>query len=243
VTASPAPASRDAGPTTSSVAIVHDYLNQRGGAERVALEMAEMWPDAPIYTSLYRPESTFEGFKDYDIRTSWLQGLPVDKHFRALLPLYPSAFASLGELDHDVVLSSSSGWAHAIRTAPDSTHVVYCHAPARWLYSGDQYFHEQTGRQKVLGVSMKPLRRWDRRAAHRPDRYVANSHNVADRIRDAYGIEADVVHPPVNVERFTPRPRRFPAPGRARRGAAWGDVWGGDRCPRGEARRPRGRGA
>src|SRR4051794_10548814 len=91
-----------------SVALVHDYLNQRGGAERVALEMARLWPEAPLYTSLYRPESTFPGFEDHDVRTSFLQNLPVDKAFRNLFPLYPAAFRSMGLIDADVVLASSS---------------------------------------------------------------------------------------------------------------------------------------
>src|SRR4051794_12884912 len=96
------------------VAIVHDYLNQRGGAERVVLAMADIWPDAPIYTSLYRPASTFSGFRDHDVRTSWVDRIPVDRRFRWLFPLYPSAFRSLGVLDDEIVISSSSGWGHAV---------------------------------------------------------------------------------------------------------------------------------
>src|SRR3954465_266533 len=77
------------------VALGHDYLNQRGGAERVALELAQMWPEAPLYTSLYRPESTFSGFRKVDVHTSFLNRLPVDRGFRNLFPLYPAAFRSL----------------------------------------------------------------------------------------------------------------------------------------------------
>jgi glycosyltransferase involved in cell wall biosynthesis len=194
-------------PAEPSIALVHDYLNQRGGAERVVLAMAEIWPEAPIYTSLYRERSTFEAFAGREVRTSWLQKLPVDRRFRSLLPLYPSAMSSLGTIGADVVLSSSSGWAHAVRTAPHSKHVVYCHAPARWLYSEDEYFHEQGARRRLVNGMLGPLRRWDQAAARRPDRYVANAHNVARRIKAAYGIDADVVHPPVDVDRFTPRPR------------------------------------
>ena len=186
-----------------SVALVHDYLNQRGGAERVVLAMTDIWPDAPIYTSLYRPESTFTEFRRRHVRTSWLQKLPVDASFRALLPLYPAAMRDLGPVDADVVISSSSGWAHAVRTAPGSTHIVYCHSPARWLYRGQEYFQRRSPHE----LALSPLRRWDRRAAHRPDRYIANAHNVADRIRSVYGLDAAVVHPPVDTDRFTPRPR------------------------------------
>jgi hypothetical protein len=91
------------------VALAHDYLNQYGGAERVALELARIWPDAPLYTSLYRPESTFPEFRDVDVRTSFLDRLPVDAGFRNLLPLYPAAFAALGPVDADVLITSSSG--------------------------------------------------------------------------------------------------------------------------------------
>src|SRR4051794_26167701 len=121
-----------------SVAIVHDYLNQRGGAERVVLELAAMWPGSPIYTSLYRPESTFPEFKQLDVRTTFLDRLPVDRGFRNLFPLYPAAFRSLGTIDADLVISSSSGWAHSVRTSERAFHAVYCYTPARWLY-GSEY--------------------------------------------------------------------------------------------------------
>lgn len=189
-----------------SLAIVHDYLNQRGGAERVVLELARIWPQAPIYTSLYRPASTFPEFAEHDIHRSLLDRLPIDRSFRALAPLYPAAFRSLGTLDHDVVISSSSGWAHGVRTAPDSMHVVYCHAPARWLYDASAYLPARPARVALTPMNAA-LRRWDRRAARRADLYLANSENVRRRIREAYGIEAEVVHPPVDTERFAPSPR------------------------------------
>jgi glycosyltransferase involved in cell wall biosynthesis len=188
-----------------SVAIVHDYLNQPGGAERVVLVMAGMWPDAPIYTSLYRPDSTFPDFGAADVRTSALNRLPVDRSFRSLLPLYPAAFRSLGTLEHDVVISSSSGWAHSVRTAAHTFHAVYCHAPARWLYGG-AYLQAARSRQ-ALGPVMGALRTWDRNAARRVNLYIANSHEVRHRIRRCYGVDAPVVYPPVEIERFRPRER------------------------------------
>src|SRR4051794_657833 len=111
-----------------TVAIAHDYLNQFGGAERVTLEIAALWPDAPIYTSIYRPDSTFPEFRSRDVRTSRLDRVPVDGGFRSLAPLYPAAFRSHGVLEHDLVVSSSTGWAHGIHTSERTTHVVYCHA-------------------------------------------------------------------------------------------------------------------
>ena len=189
-----------------SVAIVHDYLNQPGGAERVVLEMASMWPEAPVYTSLYRAESTFPEFQNFDIRTSFLDRLPVDGGFRALLPLYPAAFTSFGMLDEELVISSSSGWAHGVRTSPESVHVVYCYAPARWLYTPDRYLPSSL-KQRLLSPVVSPLRRWDMGAARRADGYVVIAENVRRRVRAAYGIDAQVVYPPVDTERFTVRAR------------------------------------
>lgn len=188
-----------------SVAIVHDYLNQPGGAERVVLVMARMWPVAPIYTSLYRPDSTFPEFGAADVRTSPLNRLPVDRSFRNLFPLYPAAFRSLGTLEHEVVISSSSGWAHGVRTAPHSFHAVYCHAPARWLYGGE-YLRAARRRQAVRPF-LGALRTWDHSAARRANLYIANSRDVRARIRRHYGIDAPVVYPPVDVDRFRARKR------------------------------------
>ena len=191
---------------SGSVAIVHDYLNQRGGAERVVLEMARIFPGAPVFTSLYRPESTFPEFQDLDVRTSPLDRVPVDARFRTLAPLYPAAFRSLSPLDHDVVISSTSGWAHGIRTADASAHLVYCYTPARWLYETEAYIRSP-GKRALSGPLRSALRRWDRRAAARADLYVGISEHVARRIRVAYGIDAKVVYPPVGTHALRPSPR------------------------------------
>ncbi len=179
---------------------MHDYLNQRGGAERVVLEMASIWPQAPIYTSLYRPDSTFPRFRSLAVHTSYIDRLPVDRRFRMLFPLYPTAFGSLGTLDADLVISSSSGWAHAIRTSDRAFHVVYCHTPARWLYGGE-YMGASPG-QRLLVQLGRVLAGWDRRAARSADLYIANSELVRRRIMACYGRHAPVVYPPVDVERF-----------------------------------------
>jgi glycosyltransferase involved in cell wall biosynthesis len=201
---SPAPPRQDA--ALGEVVLAHDYLNQRGGAERVALELARIWPQAPLYTALYRRESTFPEFGQHEIRTSFLDRLPVDKGFRALLPLYPLAFESFPEVDADVVISSSSAFAHGLRASRRALHVVYCHTPARWLY-GNEYLGRRSLREYAARPLVGTLRRRDRRAARRAHLYVANSQTVRRRIRHVYGIDASVVPPPVEVERFTPRPR------------------------------------
>ena len=195
--------------TLRSVVIVHDYLNQRGGAEKVVLEMSNIWPEAPIYTSLYRPDSTFAEFRERDIRTSFLDRLPVDRGFRNLFPIYPAAFRSLGELAGNIVVASSSGWSHIARVARGGMHVVYCHTPARWLYRAD-YLNaggRRSRRQEAIRPVASAFRRIDRRAARRADLYIANSRAVQRLIRSSYGIDAPVVHPPVDIDRFSPRPR------------------------------------
>ena len=167
--------------------------------------MAAIWPHAPIFTSLYRPESTFPEFRDHDVRTSPLDRLPVDAGFRNLFPLYPAAFRALGTLTQDVVISSSSGWAHSVRTAPASFHAVYCYTPARWLYADDHLGASR--RKQALTPAIGLVRRWDRAAARRADLYIAISNAVRDRIKLRYGLDAPVVYPPVSVERFTPSER------------------------------------
>lgn len=187
----------------SDVVVAHDYLNQRGGAERVVLEMMSMWPNAPLFTSLYRADSTFPGFRDCDVRTSALDRIPVDRGFRGLLPLFPAAFRSLGPLDADLVISSSSGWAHGVRTSPRAFHAVYCYTPARWLYG--EYMGVRA--QRAMAPIAPALRRWDRNAASRPDLYIAISEIVRERIITHYGRDAPIVYPPVDIARFSPAPR------------------------------------
>lgn len=188
------------------VAIVHDYLTQRGGAERVVLSLARLFPDAPVYTSIYDAERTHIEFLEVDVRTTWLQRLPRRTAGRGLLPLYPAAFRSLRLEGYDLVISSSSGFAHGV-DAGDALHVTYCYTPPRWLYLTDRYLAEGSPAPRwakgILHPMLVALRHWDRRAARRPDAYVGISSAVADRIAEAYGREADVVHPPVGV-RGTP---------------------------------------
>ncbi|MBV9607007.1 MAG: glycosyltransferase, partial [Solirubrobacterales bacterium] len=195
----------DAPEALGSIAIVHDYLNQPGGAERVVLAMAAIWPDAPIYTSLYRAGSTFPGFGAANVQVTGLHWLPVDRGFRNLFPLYPAAFRSFGPLEHDVVISSSSGWAHSVRTGPDTFHAVYCYTPARWLYGGEYLGADR--RKALLRPVVGRMQRWDRHAAGRAHLYIAISQEVRRRIARQYGVDAPVVYPPVDVDRFRPRPR------------------------------------
>lgn len=188
------------------VALVHDFLNQRGGAERVVVSLSRIFPEAPIFTSIYEPDATYEEFGGKDIRTSFLQRLPhSERIFRALLPLYPWAFRSFDLSGYDLVVSSSTNWAHGVNKGK-AHHVVLCHNPPRWLHQTHQYLAAGGPAPAWSRYPLAPLfavlRRWDRRAAARPDLYVAVSRVVAERIRGTYGREAVVVNPPVDVARF-----------------------------------------
>jgi glycosyltransferase involved in cell wall biosynthesis len=181
------------------VAVVHDYVTQRGGAERVVLAMLEAFPGAPLYTSLYDPERTFPAFGDADVRPLPMNRLPpLRRWHRLAFPLLARAFSRL-EVPADVVVCSSSGWAHAARTR--GRKVVYCHAPARWLYQPGRYLRGRRGPASAALLLLRPrLLEWDRRAAASAHRYVANSTEVSRRIRSLYGLEAEVLPPPPALE-------------------------------------------
>lgn len=184
------------------VALVHDYLTQLGGAERVALELTRAFPDAPLYTSIYAPDMTYPEFRDVDVRTSPLDRVPLFReHHRAAFPFLAPTFSAM-HVDADVVVCSSSGWAHGVRTAAPK--VVYCHAVARWLSQREQYLgHDHSKRNQAaraaLAVMTPALRRWDRHAARSAVRYLANSRVTHGFVERHYGIDAQIVHPPATV--------------------------------------------
>lgn len=181
------------------VAIAHDYLTQRGGAERVVLAFAHAFPDAEILTSVYNAETTYPEFRQRRIRTSWLTRVPQFRTDpRRALPLLGLVWSAMEVGDVDVVLCSSTGWAHGLSARVPK--VVYCHNPARWLYQSEDYGSStgRTGRLAMNALS-RPLRAWDRRAAHSAAVYVANSSVVAGRIVEAYGIQASVLNPPAAI--------------------------------------------
>lgn len=182
------------------VAIAHDYLTQRGGAEKVVLAMARAFPGSPIHTTLFEPSTTFPEFADLDIRPSRLNRIGfLRKNHRAALPLLPFASRSI-TIDADVVLTSTSGWAHGFRTS--GSKLVYCYSPARWLYEAEMYLGESssTAKRIMLKALTLPLRRWDRSAAASADRYLAISTVVQKRITDAYGIDSTVLPAPFTVD-------------------------------------------
>ena len=179
------------------VVISHDYLTQRGGAEKVVLSMSKAFPDAPIYTLLYDPAGTYPEFADRDIRVSGLNRIGLfRRNHRIALPILPVA-ASSTYIDADVVVTSSSGWAHGFHTS--GRKLIHCHTPAHWLYTPDQYLSDDGDRAKraLLKVTSGYLKAWDRRAALSCDRYLAVSTMIRDRIKDVYGIDAGVLPSPV----------------------------------------------
>jgi glycosyltransferase involved in cell wall biosynthesis len=187
-------------------AIVHDALVARGGAERVVLAFADLFPDAPIYTSVYRPDTTFPEYHGRDVRTSFLQRVGQRTAFyRAALPLFPLAFEALDLSGFDLVLSSSAHWAKGVITDPTAFHVCYCNTPSRIAWRLNDYVRrERLGHlgRAAMHAYGHLFRIWDVASAPRVDLFVAGSANSADRIRKYYGRDAVVLRSPVEVERF-----------------------------------------
>ena len=184
-----------------SVAIAHDYLTQRGGAERVVLSLIKAFPEASVHTTLYDPDGTYPEFARADVRTSPLNKIgPLRRDHRLALPLLATAASRL-RIDADVVIVSSSGWAHGFDITGRT--VVYCHNPARWLYQTDEYLGGSAW-HSPLGpplLAIRPfLRRWDRRRAAQVDLYLANSRVVQQRIATTYGRRAELVPPPHGMD-------------------------------------------
>jgi glycosyltransferase involved in cell wall biosynthesis len=190
------------------VALVHDYLTQYGGAERVLEILHGMFPEAPVFSSIVDREAFPEGFPVEEVRETWMGRLPLaSRVHRGLIPAYPMAFRALRkELDgFDVVIADSSAWAHHAGVSEGTALICYSHSPARFLYGDATYLGPAglpVGVRQAAAVAFAGLRRADRRAAERVDRFVANSRNVARRIARVYDRRVPVVYPPVDVERF-----------------------------------------
>jgi glycosyltransferase involved in cell wall biosynthesis len=183
------------------VALVHDYLTELGGAERVVLALTRIFPEAPLYTSVYDERKCAE-FGHCDVRTTFMQRLTRRKRMtKGLFLLFPSAFRRLDLSDFDLVISSSSGFGHHVRARPDSLHICYCHNPPRFLWQPDEYFRGQSAMRRLLGPTLGHLKRLDLDAARRVDAYIANSATVAFRIRAVYSRGAEIIHPPVDISR------------------------------------------
>jgi glycosyltransferase involved in cell wall biosynthesis len=189
-----------------SVALVHDYLLVARGAERTFAAIASCWPDSPIFTLLY-DQQAMEGLLGHrDVKTSYLQRLGIRQAgFRRLLPLFPRASERMPVQGHDLVISSSSAFAHGVRPDPQATHIVYCHTPFRYAWQDrDRTLAEaHTLVRPALRRTLGRIARWDVAAAGRVTHYIANAEVTRERIGEYYGRDASVIHPPVEVDRFS----------------------------------------
>jgi glycosyltransferase involved in cell wall biosynthesis len=190
------------------VALVHDYLNQYGGAERVLEVMHGLFPEAPIFTSIYDASVMPATYSHMDIRTSFMQRLPgVMSRHQSYLPFYPLVFENFDLSGFDVVISNSSAWAKSVITDPETVHICYCLTPMRWAWRYHDYVNrERLGRLARIALPpvMNYLRVWDVAAAKRVDAFVAISRVVADRIQKFYRREATIIYPPVDTQAFQP---------------------------------------
>lgn len=191
------------------IALVHDYLREYGGAERVLEVLHEMFPSAPVFTAYYDPKGLGihnARVREWDIRTSWMQKLPFGNRLISPLRIFASsAFESFDLIDYDVVISSSSTYfANAVITKPEALHINYIHTPPRYLYGyATSYNYKKHWYTRILGeIANHFLRLYDFEIAQRPDILVANSKNIAARIKKFYRRDSVVIYPPVNTEKF-----------------------------------------
>ncbi|MGI9149518.1 MAG: glycosyltransferase [Chloroflexota bacterium] len=191
---------------TLRVALVHDYLNQYGGAERVLEELHTLFPSAPVYTSMYWREKMSPAIRELDIRTSFMQRLPlVTRNHQPFLLLYPLAFETFDLSGFDVVISNSSAFCKGVVTTPATLHICYCLTPMRWVWNYHAYVERERlgpAARIVLPAAISQLRSWDVATAQNVDRFLAISQSVAARIRKYYRRDASVIYPPVNCDAF-----------------------------------------
>ena len=189
------------------VAIICDWLTGIGGAERVVLELHKLYPKAPIYTSQYSP-SKIDWFTDADVRTGWLQKLPVG--LKKFLPVFRAWYFSRLDLSqYDLVISSSGAEAKGIKTGPKTKHICYCHSPTHYYWNRYDDYMKHPGfgffdplARLALKVLVGPMRRWDFKAAQRPDYLIANSSYTKDQVKKYYNRDSVVIYPPVDIDRF-----------------------------------------
>ena len=202
------------------VALLHDYLNQLGGGERVLETLIEIFPEAPIYTLLHDPEKTLNRFHDLVQKTSFLDIPFIRKYHRWFIPLMPLAVSSLKlNADYDLIISDTAGYAKGIRVARNPSHptshtkhISYIHTPLRYAWE-PEYINSKFKIQnsKLRNLILKPLlsalRKWDYKTAQKPDVLIANSQFIADKIKKYYNRKATVIYPPVNTDNFFFEPR------------------------------------
>ena len=191
-----------------AVAIIHYWLTGMRGGEKVVEAICELFPDADIYTHVYRPERISDTIRRHKVRTTFIAFLPFARYiYKVYLPLMPYALDALDLTQYDLVISSESGPAKGVLTRPDAVHVCYCHTPMRYLWSGYYDYRARSGilTRLLMSIYMSKLRAWDLGSAMKVDHFIANSHNVAARIRKYYRREAIVIYPPVGLSDYVQR--------------------------------------
>ncbi len=189
------------------VALVHDHLAQDGGAENVLRMFQEIYPEAPIFTLVYDRDRAHPAFRKSDVRTSFIQKFPGGVRFyQAALPLMSTAVEKYDLSGFDVILSSASAFAKGVLTTPQTLHVCYCHSPTRYLWSDAHTYYKELRYNRLIKAlipfALTKLRQWDRAAADRVDRFIANSRYVQGRIQKYYKADSQIIYPPVEVEKF-----------------------------------------
>jgi glycosyltransferase involved in cell wall biosynthesis len=193
------------------VALIHDWLTGMRGGEKVIERLGGLFPEAPLFTLFHFPGSVSPAIESHSIRTSFLQRAPgIRNHYRSYLPLFPAAIEEFDLSGFDLVVSSSHCVAKGVIAPPDAFHLCYCHTPMRYAWDQEHaYFPNRRGvKARLRSVTLSALRAWDVSSAARVNHFVANSRFVARRIQTYYGRPAEVVHPPVEVELFTPGPEK-----------------------------------
>ena len=188
------------------IALVHDYLTQKGGAERVFELLCKFFPDADIYTSIYDRKSSID-LNERSVNTTMLQKIPgATKYFRLLAPLYYPAFRSLNLKDYDLILSSTTSFAKAVKKRPGATHICFCHNITRFLWDTKTYLNQYSDYQNLYPLIekiFKVMRDYDLKYAKEPDIYIANSTVVADRIHQIYNKQAVTINYPISSSSFS----------------------------------------
>jgi glycosyltransferase involved in cell wall biosynthesis len=188
------------------VALIHYWLVAMRGGERVLEALCELYPDADIFTHVYRPDAISDTIRAHRIHETAIGRLPrAARWYPYYLPLMPLALEALDLRAYDLVISSESGPAKGVITAPDSLHVCYCHSPMRYLWDmqAEYFSHLGSIRRLMMAPMMNYLRLWDYSSAARVDHFIANSRFVASRIQKYYRRESKVIHPPVDTQRFS----------------------------------------
>ena len=188
------------------IALVHDYLSQDGGAERVLKAFHEVWPDAPIFV-LFHDRKKIANFLDADVRESFISKLPFGrKKYQWYLPWMPLATERHNLHEFDVVLSSTSAFAKGVLTRPNTLHISYCHTPTRYLWTDTHEYLEDLKYNRLIKAFLPRLihhlRLWDKMCVDRVDDFIANSHTVKSRIQKYYRRDANVIYPPVDMHKF-----------------------------------------